>query len=151
MAELRRNQRGEIGRQHVKAHSCSHFSPCFDHTSPTQIDDGTIQIDHAIGAFLKTHLKCTYSCVCFHTVIPKSTGRELSPQCHSVSSHKATSNSHHYSNTVVQWQSAINDVFGDHAVHSVDAGKREKSKRRKTTVEYQSGSCRMQKRGQASN
>ena len=32
MAELRRNQRGEIGRQHVKAHSCSHFSPCFDHT-----------------------------------------------------------------------------------------------------------------------
>ena len=31
MAELRRNQRGEIGRQHVKAHSCSHFSPCFDH------------------------------------------------------------------------------------------------------------------------
>ena len=50
MAELRRNQRGEIGRQHVKAHSCSHFSPCFDHTSPTQTDDGTSQIDHDIGA-----------------------------------------------------------------------------------------------------
>ena len=46
MAELWRNQRGEIGRQHVKAHSCSHFSPCFDHTSPTQTDDGTSQIDH---------------------------------------------------------------------------------------------------------
>ena len=42
--------RGEIGRQHVKTHSCSHFSPCFDHTSPTQTDDGTSQIDHEIGA-----------------------------------------------------------------------------------------------------
>ena len=52
MAELRRNQRGEIGRQHVKAHSCSHFSPCFDHTSPTQTDDGTSQIDHEIGAYV---------------------------------------------------------------------------------------------------
>ena len=52
MAELRRNQRGEIGRQHVKAHSCSHFSPCFDHTSPTQTDDGTSQIDHDIGAYV---------------------------------------------------------------------------------------------------
>ena len=41
MAELRRNQRGEIGRQHVKAHSCSHFRPCLDHTSPFQTDDGT--------------------------------------------------------------------------------------------------------------
>ena len=30
MAEFQRDQRGEIGRQHVKAHSCSHFSPCFD-------------------------------------------------------------------------------------------------------------------------
>ena len=30
MAELRRNKRGEIGRQHVKAHSCSHVSPCVD-------------------------------------------------------------------------------------------------------------------------
>ena len=30
MAKFRRDQRGEIGRQHVKAHSCSHFSPCFD-------------------------------------------------------------------------------------------------------------------------
>ena len=50
MAELRRNQRGEIGCQHVKAHSSSHFSPCFDHTSPTQTDDGTSQIDHDIGA-----------------------------------------------------------------------------------------------------
>ena len=52
MAELWRNQRGEIGRQHVKAHSCSHFSPCFDHTSPTQTDDGTSQIDHDIGAYV---------------------------------------------------------------------------------------------------
>ena len=30
MAKFQRDQRGEIGRQHVKAHSCSHFSPCFD-------------------------------------------------------------------------------------------------------------------------
>ena len=52
IAELRRNQRGEIGRQHVKAHSCSHFSPCFDHTSPTQTDDGKSQIDHDIGAYV---------------------------------------------------------------------------------------------------
>ena len=44
--------RGEIVRQHVKAHSCSHFSPCFDHTSPTQTDDGTSQIDHEIGAYV---------------------------------------------------------------------------------------------------
>ena len=52
MAELRRNQRGEIGRQHVKAHSCSHFNPCFDHTSPTETDDGTSQIDHDIGTYV---------------------------------------------------------------------------------------------------
>ena len=52
MAELRRNQRGEIWRQHVKAHSCSHFSPCFDHTSLTQTNDGTSQIDHDIGAYV---------------------------------------------------------------------------------------------------
>ena len=52
MAELRRNQRGEIGRQHVKAHSCSHFSPYFDHTLPTQTDDGTSQIEHDIGAYV---------------------------------------------------------------------------------------------------
>ena len=52
MGELRRNQRGEIGRQHVKAHSCSHFSPCFDHTSPTQTDDVTSQIDIDIGAYV---------------------------------------------------------------------------------------------------
>ena len=45
MAEVQINQRGEIGRQHVKAHSCSHFSPCFDYTSPTQTNDGTSQID----------------------------------------------------------------------------------------------------------
>ena len=51
-AELRMNQRGEIGRQHVKAHSCSHFSPCFDHTSSTVTDDGTGQIDHEIGAYV---------------------------------------------------------------------------------------------------
>ena len=52
VAELRRNQRGETGRQHVKAHSCSHISPYFDHTSPTQTDDGTSQIDHDIGAYV---------------------------------------------------------------------------------------------------
>ena len=52
VAELWRNQRGEIGRQHVKAHSCSHISPCFDLTSPTQTDDGTSQIDHDIGAYV---------------------------------------------------------------------------------------------------
>ena len=53
MAELRRNQRGEIGRQHVNAHSYIHFSPCLiDHTSPTQTDDGTSQIDHDIGAYV---------------------------------------------------------------------------------------------------
>ena len=48
MAEFRRNQRGEIERQPVKAHSCSHFSPCFDHTSPTQPS----QIVHDIGAYV---------------------------------------------------------------------------------------------------
>ena len=42
MAELQTNQRGEIGHQHVKAHPCSHFSPCFDHTSPIQTDDGRV-------------------------------------------------------------------------------------------------------------
>ena len=52
VAELRRNQRGETGRQHVKAHSCSHISPYFDHTSPTQTDDGASQIDHDIGAYV---------------------------------------------------------------------------------------------------
>ena len=48
MAELRRNQRW-IERQHVNEHSCSHFSPCFDHTCPTQNDHGTSQIDEDIG------------------------------------------------------------------------------------------------------
>ena len=52
MAELRRNQRGEIGRQLVKAHSCSRFSQCFDHTPPTQTDNGTSQIDNEIGAYV---------------------------------------------------------------------------------------------------
>ena len=52
MAELQRNQRGEIGCQHVKVHSCSHFSPCFDHTSPTETDDGTSQIDRDTGAYV---------------------------------------------------------------------------------------------------
>ena len=52
MTELRRNQRGEIGRQHIKAYSCSHFSFCFDHTSPTQTDEGTSRIDHDIGAYV---------------------------------------------------------------------------------------------------
>ena len=52
MAELQRNQRGEIGCQHVKVHSCSHFSPCFDHTLPTKTDDGTSQLDHDTGAYV---------------------------------------------------------------------------------------------------
>ena len=43
---------GETGRQHEKAHSCSHFSPCFDDTSPTQADDGTSQIHHDIGTYV---------------------------------------------------------------------------------------------------
>ena len=50
--KLRRNQRGEIGRRHVHAHSCSHFSPCFDHTSPNQPNDGMSQIDYDIGAYV---------------------------------------------------------------------------------------------------
>ena len=45
IAELRSNRRGEIGRQHVKAHSCSHYGPCFDHTSPIQIDDRRHKLD----------------------------------------------------------------------------------------------------------
>ena len=33
--------------------SCSHFSPCFDHTSPTQTNnDGTSQIHHNIRAYV---------------------------------------------------------------------------------------------------
>ena len=52
MAELRRKQRGEIGRQRVKVHSCSHFSPCFDHASSPQTDDGTSQRHHDIGAYV---------------------------------------------------------------------------------------------------
>ena len=53
MAELWRNQRSEIGRQHViKAQSYSHFSPCFDHTMPTQTKDGTSQIEHNIRAYV---------------------------------------------------------------------------------------------------
>ena len=41
MAELRRNQRDEIGRQLLKAHY-----------APTQINDGARQIDHDIGAYV---------------------------------------------------------------------------------------------------
>ena len=52
MAKLHRNQRSEIGRQHVKAQCCSHFSPCFDHTSPTQTNDGTSQMDHDIRDYV---------------------------------------------------------------------------------------------------
>ena len=46
------DQRGKIRHQRVKAHSCSDFSPCFNHTSPTQTDNGTSQIDHDIGAYV---------------------------------------------------------------------------------------------------
>ena len=52
MAELRRKQRGEIGRQHVKVHSCNHCSLCLNHSSPTQTNVGTSQIDHEIGAYI---------------------------------------------------------------------------------------------------
>ena len=55
MAELQRNQRGEIGHQHVKqvkVHSCSHFGSYFDQTSPTQSDDNTSQIDNDVGAYV---------------------------------------------------------------------------------------------------
>ena len=41
MAESRRNQRDEIGRQLLKAHY-----------APTQISDGARQIDHDIGAYV---------------------------------------------------------------------------------------------------
>ena len=34
MAEVRRNQRGEIGRQILKAHSCSRFTPCLVSPQP---------------------------------------------------------------------------------------------------------------------
>ena len=57
MAELWRNQRGEIVCQHVVAHSCSHFSSCFDHTLSTQTDDGTSQIDHDIEAYVPYSLR----------------------------------------------------------------------------------------------
>ena len=60
MAELRRNQIGEIGHQHVKAHTCSHFSPCFDNTSPTQTNDGTSLIDHDIRAYIPYSYIQTY-------------------------------------------------------------------------------------------
>ena len=50
MAELRRNQKGEMGRQQVNEHCWSHLSLRFDRTSPTQTNDGTSQIDRHIGA-----------------------------------------------------------------------------------------------------
>ena len=52
MTELRTNHRGEIASQHVKAHSYSHVSPFFDHTSPTQTNDSTSQIDYDIGTYV---------------------------------------------------------------------------------------------------
>ena len=54
MAELRREQRGEIRHQHVKAHFWRHLSLCFDHTSPTQTDDTASQTDHDIGVYVLT-------------------------------------------------------------------------------------------------
>ena len=66
VAELGRNQRGEIGRQPVKAHSCSHFSLCFHHTPPTQTNDGTSQIDHNIGAYVPYSFR-TMSQVVLHS------------------------------------------------------------------------------------
>ena len=50
MAELQRNKRGEIGRQHVKAHYAA-ASVHADLTSPTQTNDSTCQIDHDTGAY----------------------------------------------------------------------------------------------------
>ena len=41
----------------LKAHFFSHFSPCYDHTSPTRTDDGTSQIDRYIGAYVPYSLR----------------------------------------------------------------------------------------------
>ena len=48
MAKLRRNQRGEIGRQHVKGALLQPLQSMFWSRSPTQTNDATSQIDHDI-------------------------------------------------------------------------------------------------------
>ena len=55
MTELQRKRLSEIGRQHVKGQSCSHFSSCFDHTLPTQTNDGTSQILSSPTLFEQCH------------------------------------------------------------------------------------------------
>ena len=52
MAELRRNQRWDRTSACKGRHSFSHFSRCFDHTSSTQTDKDTSQIDHDFGAYV---------------------------------------------------------------------------------------------------
>ena len=80
MAEMRRNQRGEIGLQHVKGHSCSHFSPCFDHTSPTQTDDGTSQIDHDIRAYVPySFWTMSWVLLCPHPTVQSTRMKETRP------------------------------------------------------------------------
>ena len=50
MAELWRNQRGEIRHQHVKVHYAA--TSMFDLTSPTQPNDSTSHIDHDSRAYV---------------------------------------------------------------------------------------------------
>ena len=51
MVELLRNKRGEIGRQHVKAHYAA-ASVHADLTSPTQTNESTCQIDQDTAAYV---------------------------------------------------------------------------------------------------
>ena len=51
MAELRRNQRGEIGSQHVKAHYAAALVHA-DLTSQTQTNESTCEIDQDTAAYV---------------------------------------------------------------------------------------------------
>ena len=51
MAELLRNKRGEIGRQHVKVHYAT-ASVHADLTSPTQTNESICQIDQDTAAYV---------------------------------------------------------------------------------------------------
>ena len=63
MVELLRNKRGEIGRQHVKAHYAA-ASVHADLTSPTQTNESTCQIDQDTAAYV-IYSFWTISTVCF--------------------------------------------------------------------------------------
>ena len=52
MAELRRNQRGEIGHEHVKAHYAAASGPCL-----LSSKHGTSRIDHDTGACVPYSLR----------------------------------------------------------------------------------------------